>query len=106
MGVMMSEPVPLTREGWNAAIELDGGEVLTVDDGVASWSITPAYVGFDHVDMIDYQMTQAAKCGRLWPTTRDAFLDARLVWADLERASVELPRVVQHTGSSRGWEDR
>jgi hypothetical protein len=81
----MSEPVRLSREEWNAAIERDGGEVLTVDDGVASWSITPAYVGFDHVDMIDHQMAEAQRSGRLWPETRDAFLDARSVWSSLER---------------------
>lgn len=81
----MPEPVRMSREQWNAAIEADGGEVLTVDDGVAEWSITPAYVGFDHVDMIDHQMAYAAECNRLWPETRDAFLDARSVWAALER---------------------
>jgi hypothetical protein len=81
----MSEPVRLSREKWQAAIERDGGEVLTVDDGVAEWSITPAFVGFDHVDMIDHQMAYAMECGRLWPETRDAFLDARAVWAALER---------------------
>lgn len=78
-------PVPLSLEAWHAAIAADGGEVLTVDDGVAAWSITPAFVGFDHVDMIDYQMAQAQMVDRLWPTTRDAFLDARSVWAALER---------------------
>lgn len=81
----MAELVHLTREEWKEAIERDGGEVLTVEDGVASWSITPAYVGFDHVDMIDFQMAEAQRSGRLWPDTRDAFLDARSVWSALER---------------------
>lgn len=89
---MASEPTPLTRDEWNAAIERDGGEVLTVDDGVASWSITPAYVGFDHVDMIDHQMSYAAAHRRLWPQTRDAFLDARLMWAELERPTIQQDR--------------
>ena len=80
-------PTPLSREEWNAAIERDGGTVLTVDDGVSSWSITPAFVGFDHVAMIDYFIAYAMATDRLWPETRDAFLDARSVWKALERDS-------------------
>lgn len=76
---------PLSREQWTAAIAADGGEVITVDDGVSSFSITPCYVGFDHVDMIDYQMAESKRTGRLWPRTADMLLDARAVWAALER---------------------
>ena len=79
-------PTPMTREQWRAAIEADGGAVLTVDDGVSSFGITPAFVGFDHVAMIDYQMADAARTGRLWPQTADVMLDARSVWAALERS--------------------
>lgn len=84
---MTGEPKPLSREQWRAAVDADGGGVVTVDDGVASWNITPAYSGFDHVDMIDWQMRHAAAHGRLWPQTRDAFLDARSVWSALERSA-------------------
>lgn len=83
----MPEPVPMSRDEWKASVQRDGGDVLTVDDGVASWSITPSFVGFDHVDMIDWQMRHAADHERLWPQTRDAFLDARLVWTELERGN-------------------
>lgn len=85
MTTQTEAPQILTREQWAAAIKADGGHVITVDDGVSSFSITPGFVGFDHVDMIDWQMNECREHGRLWPETRDAFLDARLMWCALER---------------------
>ncbi|ROS28904.1 hypothetical protein EDF22_0636 [Rathayibacter sp. PhB127] len=83
---MLTEPMPMlmTKAEWEAAIEADGG-VTSVDDGVSRFNITPGFIGFDHVDMIDYQMAECANTGRLRPKTADAFLDARAMWVALER---------------------
>lgn len=84
----MTDLIPLTESQWRAAIEADGGQVAKVDDGISSYSITPAYVGFDHVDMIDLQLQQLKTRGWDHKPTFDALLDARLMWAELERGEL------------------
>jgi hypothetical protein len=81
----MSDPIPLSRNERIAAIDADGGNPIHIDDGISSYYITPAYVGFDHVDMIDLHLAQLKVRGWKHQPTVDALLDARGIWSALER---------------------